>query len=406
MTTTAPRRRALVIGGSIGGLFAAHALHRHGWDVQVFERSAAELSGRGAGIVTHPQLWQALAHIGLDPADRLGVPVARRVTFARDGRVIGSRPFPQVTTSWDLVFRQLRAAWPDDRYALGRSLVDVTQDDTGISARFADGTCVTGDVLIGADGLRSSVRQAVVGDVASTYAGYVAWRGLVAERDVPAAAHSDIFDVFGFCLPPGEQFLGYPVAGPGDDLRRGHRQYNFVWYRPADEATELPRLLRDATGHVHTVSIPPPLIRDAIIDEMRAAAEAILAPQCAALVAATPRPFLQPIYDLESPRLAVGRAALIGDAAFVVRPHPGAGVTKAAEDAITLAALLDGTDDVPAALVRFAARRQPAGARMIERARHLGAYLQAQRRTEAERAAAERHRTPEAVMAETATLDF
>lgn len=406
MTTTARRRRALVIGGSIGGLFAAHALRRHGWDVQVFERSATALSGRGAGIVTHPELWQALAHIDLDPADRLGVPVARRVTFARDGSVIGTRPFPQVTTSWDLVFRQLRAAWPDQHYALGRSLVDVEQDADGVAARFADGTRAEGDVLIGADGLRSSVRQAVVGEVASAYAGYVAWRGLVAERDVPAGARADIFDVFGFCLPPGEQFLGYPVAGPGDDLRVGHRQYNFVWYRPADEATELPRLLRDATGQVHTVSIPPPLIRDAIIDEMRAAAEAILAPQCAALVAATPRPFLQPIYDLESPRIAVGRAALIGDAAFVVRPHPGAGVTKAAEDAITLAEMLDDADDVPAALTRYAARRQPAGARMIQRARHLGAYLQAQRRTEAERAAAERHRTPEAVMAETATLDF
>ena len=64
-----------------------------------------------------------------------------------------------------------------------------------------------------------------------------------------------------FCLPPGEQFLGYPVAGPDNDLRPGHRRYNVVWYRPADEATKLPWLLTDESGVTHAISIPPPLIR-------------------------------------------------------------------------------------------------------------------------------------------------
>lgn len=399
-------RRAIVIGGSMGGLFAALLLRQRGWQVEVHERVVRPLSGRGAGIVTHPQLWRILEAVGLDPATDFGVFVRDRVTLARDGSVVGVYPCPQTMTSWDRVFRMLRAALPDACYHRGRELVEVEPGADSIGVRFADGHCATAELLVAADGIRSSVRRHFLGDLPPNYAGYTAWRGLVAEADMPAAAHAALFPVFGFCLPPGEQMLGYPVAGEDNDLRPGHRRYNFVWYRPADEATALPQLLTDATGHIHTQSIPPPLIRREVVADMRAAAERVLAPQFAAIVAATPQPFLQPIYDVASPRLTFPRTALIGDSAFVVRPHVGAGVTKAAEDALALAAALDDTPDVDAALAQYEAVRAPAGQRVMRRARHLGAYMQAQLRTEEERAAAGRHHTPAAVMAETALLDF
>jgi 2-polyprenyl-6-methoxyphenol hydroxylase-like FAD-dependent oxidoreductase len=198
--------------------------------------------------------------------------------------------------------------------------------------------------------------------------------------------------------------LGYPVAGPDNDLRPGHRRYNVVWYRPADENSELQRLLTDAAGTTHTISIPPPLIRHEAIAQMRAAAERLLAPQFREVVRMIDEPILQPIYDLETPRMAFGRVAIIGDAAFVARPHVAAGVAKAADDAATLAAALE-TDEVEAALRRFEAARVPVGRRIIERARHLGAYLQATQTAE-ERARSQRHSIPEAVLAETAVLDF
>ena len=116
-------------------------------------------------------------------------------------------------------------------------------------------------------------------------------------------------------------------------------------------------------------------------------------------------PILQPIYDLETPRMAFGRVAIIGDAAFVARPHVAAGVAKAADDAAALVAALDADDDVAPALQRFEAARLPVGRRIIERARHLGAYLQATQTAE-ERARSQRHSIPEAVLAETAVLDF
>ena len=282
-----------------------------------------------------------------------------RKILDRAGRVTVTLECPQVLTAWERVYRVLRDAFAPQRYHRGTGLTAFAQSGQGVVAHLSDGGTVTADVLIGADGLRSTVRQQCAPDVVPLYAGYVAWRALLPESAIPPAIHRELFMAMTFCLPPGEQCLGYPVTGPDNELRQGQRRYNVVWYRPADEATELPALLTDTSGVAHSISIPPPLIRAEPIAAMRAAAERLLAPQFRDIVRLIDEPILQPIYDLESPRLAFGRVAVIGDAAFVARPHVAAGVSKAADDAATLAAALDA-DDVEAALRRFEARA-PAG---------------------------------------------
>jgi len=401
-----PSRRALVIGGSMSGLFAALALSRRGWDVEVFERVEGELAGRGAGIVAQPQLRAVFRAVGLDPDVELGVEVRRRRMLDRTGQVIGESECPQTLTSWDRLFRMLRDAFPGERYHRGMALDRVEQRAGGVIAHFAGGATATGELLIGADGLRSSVRQQFLPDLAPLYAGYVAWRALIAEEAIPASVHRDLFAYMVFALPPGEQILGYPVAGPNDDLRPGYRRYNLVWYRPADETTELEDLLTDASGNVHDLSIPPPLIRPEVIGAMRTAAAKLVPPQFQEIVRLAAQPFLQPIYDLEAPHIAFGRVAILGDAAFVARPHVAAGVVKAAEDALALAEALEASAGVEQALRVYEADRIGVGRRIIERARHLGAYLQAELRSVEERDFAARHRTVEAVMAETAVMDF
>jgi 2-polyprenyl-6-methoxyphenol hydroxylase-like FAD-dependent oxidoreductase len=399
----AGKRRALIVGGSMSGLLAALLLRRAGWEADVYERVETELAGRGAGIVAQPDLIERLRQIGIDPTG-LGVEMTTRKILDASGRLTNEYACPQVLTAWERVYRVLRDAVPGERYHRGRGVTRFAQTDKSVVAYFSDGHAEEGDLLVGADGLRSTIRQQCLPDVLPLYAGYVAWRALIPEAAFPPAIHRELFEYMTFCLPPGEQCLGYPVAGPDDDLRAGHRRYNVVWYRPADEATELQQLLTDERGTTHSISIPPPLIRRDAIAAMRAAAERLLAPQFREIVRMIDEPILQPIYDLETPRMAFGRVAIIGDAAFVARPHVAAGVAKAADDAAALAAALDGSE-VAAALARFEAVRLPVGARIIERARHLGAYLQATQTAE-ERARSQRHSIPEAVLAETAVLDF
>jgi 2-polyprenyl-6-methoxyphenol hydroxylase-like FAD-dependent oxidoreductase len=398
------KRRAVVIGGSMSGLLSGLLLRRAAWDVDIYERVDSELSGRGAGIVAQAELIERLRALGL-PTHELGVQITTRKILDAQGRFAHEIECPQVLTAWERVYRLLRDAFPPEHYHRGRGLAGFTQDADEVTARFSDGEKVAADLLVGADGIRSTVRQQAAPDVAPLYAGYSAWRALIAESDFPAGVHRDLFAFMTFTLPPGEQFLGYPVAGPDNDLRAGHRRYNVVWYRPADETTKLPWLLTDERGQRHAISIPPPLIRREAIAEMRADAERLLGPQFRQVVKLIEEPILQPIYDLESPQMAFGRVAIVGDAAFVARPHVAAGVSKAADDAAALAEALGAERDVARALKRYEAGRLRENYRIIERARHLGAYLQATR-TAAEQARAGQHATDEAVIAETAVLDF
>jgi 2-polyprenyl-6-methoxyphenol hydroxylase-like FAD-dependent oxidoreductase len=398
-----PRRRALIIGGSMSGLFAGLLLRQRGFQVDVYERVNSELAGRGAGIVAQPQVAETLRSIGISPAD-LGVDASTRQVLDVEGQVVCSFECPQILTSWERVYRKLRDAFPAAHYHRGRGLRAFEQTADSVVAHFSDGGREEADLLLGADGIRSTVRQQVLPDLLPIYAGYVAWRALIPEQAFPPIIHRELFEFLTFCLPPGEQCLGYPVAGPGDELRPGRRRYNIVWYRPADEHTELQRLLTDESGVTHSISIPPPLIRRAAIAEMLAAAERLIAPQLRTIVRLMDEPILQPIYDLETPRMAFGRVAIIGDAAFVARPHVAAGVSKAADDALTLADEV-ASGDIEPALRRFEARRLPVGRRIIQHARHLGAYLQATR-TREEHARSKRHSTAQAVVTETAVLDF
>ena len=390
----------------MSGLFSALFLKRRGWEVALYERSPAPLTGRGAGIMTHPELHRAIAAVGLDTSRDFGVAVEDRVMLNDAGEAIAQRRRPQIATSWNRLFEMLGAALGDSPYRLGKDLLHVSQDGTGVVAHFADGTSAEGDVLVGADGLRSAVRAQYQPESRPLYAGYVAWRGLLDELAAVAILTQELFDRFSFHLPPGEQFLGYPVAGPGNDLRPGHRSWNVVWYRPADEAADLPRLLTDANGHRHDISIPPPLIAPGVIAEMWTAAERLLPPRFRSAVALIQQPFLQPVYDLEGAGLAFGRVALVGDAAFVIRPHVGGGVVKAADDAAALAECLDGAPTIEAALRAYEARRMPVGRRFVAQARRLGSYLRYRFDSDEQAAQAALYAAPDRVLAESAALDF
>jgi len=388
--------RALVIGGSVGGLFAAHLLRNTGWEVAVFERNADDLTSRGAGIATHPQLIDVMQRIGIAFDDSMGVKLNTVVVLDRGGNVIEQRATARTMSAWARIYRSLKEALPVQSYRLGMALAHVAQDADGVTAIFADGTQVTGDLLIGADGIRSTVRDQLLPDVQPAYAGYVAWRAMLDESEIPADIRAMVTELYTFCLPEGEMFLAYAVPGGNGDTQVGRRAYNIVWYRPADPGTTLVDLCTDASGHYHGLSIPPPLIRPDIIAAIKATAHALVAPQVADIFARA-QPFFQPIFDLESPQIVFGRIALLGDAAFVARPHVGAGITKAAIDAASLADAL-AEEGLDAGLARYQREQHRFGSGLVTLGRQEGAYLSAQLKPRGERSGAELERDIDSVI--------
>lgn len=383
----------------MGGLLTANLLRAIGWDVTVFERSAGDLASRGAGIAPSEALFDVMQRIGVTIDTSLGIPTRSRLCLDRSGKIIAEVPVGGMSTAWSYIYRSLKAALPPDDYRFNLTVKRVEQNAHGVTAEFADGSRATGDLLIAADGLNSTVRRQLLPAVVPHYAGYVVWRGVLEGRDAPSEIQTRFFEHVTFCFPEGELLLGMPNPGAGDDTGLHRRRYYFAWYRPADAEEALPWLCTDSSGRQHGVAIPPPLIRPEVIQDLRANAERLLAPQMAAVVTRTEQPLLQAIFDLESPQVVFGRIALLGDAAFVARPHVAAGVTKAALDAQSLVnALADSTGDLDHGLARYAREQRESGCRLVAHGRLLGAHLEAHRKQPEQGQETRKDLVPEAYM--------
>ena len=400
MTPTLSRTSSTiaVVGGSLGGLIAANLLCRAGWDVHVYEKAASDLESRGAGLVIQSELLAVLAEAGVLIDETIGVNIKERITLLQDGSVAGTLQYPQIYTAWSTLYHKLRQALPAGRYHLNKELIRVEQDQHLVSLSFDDGTEVQASLLLAADGVHSRVRHLLNPTATLEYAGYVAWRGMVEESLLSTRALTELFPYIGFSLPPHEQILGYPVPGADQSVCPGERRYNFVWYRPAPKDTVLHDLLTDSTGKTWPEGIAPPLIRPEIIDQTRLAAHTLLPPQFAEVVDQTEHLFFQPVFDLSCDRLVSGRVAIMGDAAFVARPHCAMGTTKAAGDAKAFVTALLNHSDHQQALGAYERSRLRFGRMVMEHARELGAYMQVHSDTLDGRVMQGHQPTPEAIM--------
>ena len=373
--------RIIIVGGSLGGLFAANILHRAGHDIVLLEKSSDNLDGRGAGIVTHAPLIRALEAAGAIVDDRFGVAVTSRVALDAVGHCSARLNLPQVLTSWSRLYQMLREILPDDCHHAGVTVNHVHEDQNGVHAHCLGGHVISGDLLVASDGLRSVIRAQFAPEAVALYAGYVGWRGVCEERVLSCFTRDSIFNCFGFGMPAGEQLIGYPVAGALNSTTPGQRRFNFVWYRPAHDAKTLQALLSDADGQYYPLGIPPNKVDWRQVAAMRTAARHLLAPQFAEIIEKTAQPFLQPIFDVASEQIAFGRVVLMGDAAFVARPHVGMGVTKAGQDAMVLADSIARFGATAEAALAYQAQRLPEGQRIVARGRQLGAYMQHTQKT-------------------------
>jgi 2-polyprenyl-6-methoxyphenol hydroxylase-like FAD-dependent oxidoreductase len=380
----AGNRRAVIIGGSMSGLFTAAFLRQIGWQADVFERSGVELVGRGAGITTHPELLAALEACGAGTKD-LGITVDKRIALDRDGNVIAEKHLTQILTSWDRLQRLLRATIDAKHYHLGCNFERVEQRGERVRVHFSGGRFEDADIVVGGDGLRSSVRAQILPQMQPIYAGYYIWRGTANEADLSPRALRDLFPYFSFFLPPRQEVICYPISGFNNDIRPGRRRFNFIWYRVAD-AKALSEMCVDKDGYQHEFSVPPPQIRKDLIASLRAEAQAGLPPVLNDCLRAIEQPFFTPIYDFIAPYIVSGRVALVGDAAFNARPHMGFGVSKAGCDAQALAHALRDHDHIDRGLAVYNRIRQPIGAIIVKHSRKLGTHMGVDLRTDEDRA--------------------
>ncbi len=347
-----------------------------GFDVTVYERSPAELQERGAGIGFLPASSRYLVErAGID-LDEISVATSHIRYLDRAGTVVHDAPHAYRFSSWNTVYRRLLGCFGRERYQLGHELRAFSDDGDEVSLRFANGATAGADLLVGADGVGSTVRTTLLPDTVPQYAGYVAWRGTVAEADLDPGLGRQLGTAITYHVGANTHILVYPIPGPEGEVELGRRLVNVVWYRNYAAGPDLADLLTDTAGLPHELSLPPGAVRAEHVGEMRAVAAARLPPVLAEVVMAVERPFVQVIYDLEVPRMTFGRVCLIGDAAFAVRPHAAAGTAKAAADAWALAEALDGGAGVEEALQRWEPAQLALGRQLLERTRRIGSRSQ------------------------------
>lgn len=359
-------KKAIIIGGSLGGLFTATALRAIGWEVDIYERSGATLDSRGGGIVLQPEVLEALKFAGIKSSHALGVRSNNRTYLTGTGVIRHKHYAPQTQTSWNTLYNFLMSALPDENYHRGRELVTIEQENDSVTANFADGSTARGDLLIGADGGGSTVRSLVLPNTHPTYSGYVVWRGLVNEPDLPQFAKEQIYEDFVFQQDPESLVLEYMIPGVDGSIKPGQRRFNWLWYLKVAEGDELDQVLTDNTGLRRKNSVPPGALSAQPEAAFRKKAEEELNPAFLELVRRTEDIFVQSILDLQSPKMVFNRVLLLGDAAFIPRPHTAGSTAKAAANAVKLAQYMANTTDVDTDLAAWERDQLMMGANMSE----------------------------------------
>lgn len=373
---TQAQLRVVVLGGSLGGLSAAAILRDAMYDVRVYERSHTALAGQGAGIVLNPATVRYLTERRAFDIGTISIATRWLRYLDQAGRTAHEQEHIYRFSSYNALYRSLLGCFDAGRYHLGTAVVGFEQDDRSVTVALADGRRTRCDLLVCADGIRSLARRLLLPDHAPAYAGYVAWRGTLAAEHMRPATFATLRPAIIYHVMPHSHLLTYPI--PVIDQRSGAVQehINWVWYRNLPLGAAFDDLMTDCDGTLRDLSVPAGAVQPRHIAQLRDHAAGLPLP-LAELVGATERPFIQAIFDLEVPQMAFGRICLIGDAAWIARPHVAAGTAKAAADAWTLGAAMRASDgDVVAALRSWEPAQLQLGRAVVARTRAAGQRAQ------------------------------
>lgn len=376
METLGKPLRAVIVGGSLGGLSAGVWLREVGCDVEIFERSPSLLEDRGAGIMLNPATVRYFLHKRVLDVRKTSAPIRRLQYLDRAGRVVSATPAHWWSSAYNVLYRGLLACFGREHYHLGQECVGFEQDEAGVTVRFATGRVERADLVVFADGVNSVGRRLLLPECRPQYAGYVAWRGTVSEEQLRPETFRLFHEAITYYVLPEGHTLAYPIPNRDGTVEPGRRLTNWLWYQNFSP-DGLAELLVGRHGERFTTSVPAGFVAERHIRRLHAEARDQLPAPFAEIIGLTHEPFIEVIFDVEVPRMAFGRACLLGDAPFRARPHAAAGTAKAAEDAYRLAvALKTHRGDVVRALQDWEATQLALGRAVVERARQAGERLQ------------------------------
>jgi len=339
--------RVIVIGAGIGGLCAAIGLRRAGFEVVVYER-AQEIKGVGAGLVLWANAIKALRKLGISEDRLAGTKVQQWANLtwqgvalneARTGELEALFGAPTIALHRASLHKALSQELPDGVVCLGSTFSRFEQDGEGVTAIFEDGRVDRADVLIGADGIHSAVRNQMFPETRLRYAGYTAWRGVIETRDplVPGQTIESWGRGARFGIVPIADHLTYWFATanlpPGQLLtppeNKTFLQESFRgWHRPIPELIE--------------ATLPEAILHNDIYD---------IAPM---------------------PHWSQGGVTLLGDSAHPTTPNLGQGACQAIESSLVLTRALTEEDDILAALERYERHRKARTAWITSQSRRIG----------------------------------
>jgi salicylate hydroxylase len=339
--------RVAIVGGGIGGLSAAIALHQMGAQVRVYEQ-ARQLGEVGAGVALHRNSQRVLDRLGLcQEVGRRAARLSEFDLFTKDGNVVSHETYDAGAGQLGLhradLVAVLAASLPAGFVHTGWRCVQFTQSDGSAVVSFDNGVSVSADVVVAADGIHSGLQRYVVKPTSPVFSGVVAYRGLIPAARLPEWPQGLV--TWG---GDGKHLIAYPV--------RAGQLINYVGFVPADEQMYESW---SAPGDPATL----------------AAAFADWTPQALRLLSRVETTLKWGLYDRDPlPRWTHGRLTLLGDAAHPMLPHMGQGANQAIEDALALAILLRGVAaaDAPAALMRYQTLRRDHTARVQQNARVNG----------------------------------
>ncbi|KAI4094460.1 MAG: hypothetical protein LQ344_002209 [Seirophora lacunosa] len=355
---------AVIVGGSLAGLFQGVVLKNLGYNVRILERAGPDdLREQGAGITAREEVQDFFNKYDRFSAQPYSVQGDGKIQFIdQNGKVTETWKQQLRMTSWDTLYHRLRANFDGLKsdyvatehhtadtgagaasYEFGCNVTDVKYDMGTVEVKFerstGGGETLHADLVIAADGPTSGIRRMLCPGTERKYVGYVAWRGTVVEKQISDETKALFRSYVNFFIYPGGHILIYLIPGKNGSLKSGERLLNYVWYcNYAANSPELRNLMTDTEGHYHRITMPRGKMRPEVCAQQMVHAEKILPAAFAEVVRSTKQPFVQCITEAAATQAVFfdGHLLLAGDALCAFRPHTGSSTNQAALHALLL----------------------------------------------------------------------